>query len=369
EATSSNDINLTAAGAINGGDLTAANALNLDGGNIAVGSANAASINFTSAADITFDALRSPNSIALTAADGAIGMNTGNGDIDSDGDISLTAEAINVGDLTALGSINGEATLGDASFGTLDAGNDITISAIGTPTLANAISGGNTSIAGASVTLVSGTIAGDLALNATAGDIDGNGLITVGGSIDLDASGNAAFGSLNSTGGDFEVDAGGRISFTSAVSSGNIDLTAGGVILGGDLDAVNILTVDGANITIGNASASDIIVTSAQNILFDTIGASNAVTLSALDGSVSQDLTGGSGDINSGDSITLNATTIEVGDLLAGAAIDLTAADMISFGSANATNGAVAMSAGTNILGGTVTSNAAAGLNGDINLT
>ena len=80
-AVSSSDIDMVAIGSINGGDLVATNTLNLTGGNIAIGDASASSINFTSATDILFDIITSPNAISLSAVNGMIGANTGNGDI------------------------------------------------------------------------------------------------------------------------------------------------------------------------------------------------------------------------------------------------------------------------------------------------
>tara|TARA_R100001244_G_scaffold39766_7_gene35893 strand:+ start:7505 stop:17986 length:10482 start_codon:yes stop_codon:yes gene_type:complete len=265
-------INMASGGNIAGGDLTAANALDLNGGNIAIGDASAASIAMTSGLNILFNSLTSPNTITLTAASGTIGMNSGAGDIGSGGSVDLTAQALNLGDVTSSGSVNATATAGDAGFGTVDAANDIVISATGTPTLDKAISGGNTSITGASVTLNNGTIGGDLALDATAGDINGTGTVTVGGGIDLDATGNVGFGSLDAQGGTFTVDAGGNINFTSAASSDDMTLNAGGALVA---DSVSAAKTGSGSVFISAANGIDL-----RNV------SGNSITLQAFNGLV-----------------------------------------------------------------------------------
>ncbi len=271
-------IGLNAAGLIGGGDLTATNGLALDGGDIAIGNATAASINFASGLNILFDSIGSPNAIALTTANGRIGANTGAGDIDSDGNIDLTAQAIDVGDVTAGGSVTADATATDASFGTVDAANDITLTAVGTSTLAHAISGGDTSITGASVTLNNGTIGGNLILNALAGDVDGNGTVTVGGGIDLDATGAIGFGDLDAQGGPFTVDAGGNINFTSATSGDDMNLNADGSIdfvaaLGGNI------TIDGTTVNFDTATGDMIDIASNGAIGFSQVNATGNVMI------------------------------------------------------------------------------------------
>jgi hypothetical protein len=129
--------------------------------------------------------------------------------------------------------------------GALDAVDDINVTATGTPTVANAISGGDTNITGASVALNNGTIGGNLTLNALAGNIDGNGTVTVGGDIDLDATGDVGFGDLDAQGGTFTVDAGGNINFTSAASSSGTTLNAGGDIAGDDLTSDGDIAING----------------------------------------------------------------------------------------------------------------------------
>ncbi|WP_209348084.1 hypothetical protein [Pontixanthobacter sp. CEM42] len=382
-ATAADSVDLTATGSVLGGDITATNDVDVDANNIAIGDVNAANIGLISATDIRFNSLTSPNAITVTAANGLIGANSGNGDIDSGGDVTLDAEAIALGDIDSDGSVNADATAGNASFGTVDAANDITISASGTPSLVNAISGGNTSITGASVTFNNGTIGGDLTLNATAGDIDGNGAVTVGGAIDFDATGNVGFGDLAAQGGNFTVDANGAINFVGATSSADVVLNANGIITGGDVTATGTAQLDGGDIAVGDVSAANIDLTSGADILFDSLVSPNAITVSALNGMIGANT--GPGDIDSDDDITLTAQSISVGTVAAGgsvsadatagdasfgtvdAATDITitatgtptVANAISGGNTSITGASVALTSGT--IGGNLTLNATAG--------
>ena len=272
-------IALNAGGLIGGGDLTATAGLNVTGGNIAIANAKATSINFVSGLNILFNLISSPNAIALTTANGRIGANAGSGNIDSGGNIDLTAQMIDVGDVLSGGSMTADATAGNASFGTVNATNNITVTATGTPTLANAISGGNTSITGASVTLNNGTIGGNLTLNATAGNLNGNGAVTVGGGINLDATGNIGFGDLDAQGGTFTVDAGGNINFASATSSDDMTLNAGGGMNGGDIDAGGAMMIDsGGEVILDNIAGGGDIGIVANNASDVTVGSVTGTT-------------------------------------------------------------------------------------------
>ncbi|MDN3644928.1 hypothetical protein QWY75_01765 [Pontixanthobacter aestiaquae] len=382
-ASANGNVVMATTGAINGGDVTASGTADLTGGNIAVNDVGAANIDLTSGADILFDSLTSPNAITVTAANGAIGANTGKGDIDSGNDVTLTAESIALGDVTATGSVGASATNGNATFGTLDAATDITISATGTPTVANAISGGNTSITGASVAVNNGTIGGNLTLNATAGDIDGNGTVTVGGAIDFDATGNVGFGDLDAQGGGFAVDAGGAIDFTGATTSGDAIFNANSAITGGDVTAAGTAELDGGDIAVGNVDAANIALTSDTDILFDSLISPNAITVSALNGAIGANT--GRGDVDSDGDITLTAQTINVGEVTSGGSVsaDATAGDAAfvevdaatdisisatgtptvliatSGGNTSITGASVALNHGT--IGGNLTLNATAG--------
>ncbi|MCP5396583.1 MAG: hypothetical protein H6918_07610 [Sphingomonadaceae bacterium] len=206
---------------------------------------------------------------------------------------------------------------------TVGAANAITIVAGGTPSIGNAVSGGDTSVTGQSITFNNGTVGGNLTLNATNGAIDGNGTVTVSGGIDFDATGNVGFGSLNAQGGSFTVDAGGDITFTAATSSDFIAMVAGGEINGGDLSAVNSLSLQADAIAIGDASAANISLLSARDILFNLLSSPNSISLTASNGVIAAN--GGAGDIQSGGDVTITALAIALGDIVSGGSISATA--------------------------------------------
>ncbi len=305
------------------GDIDADNLAQVIGSSIAVGDVTADQIDLISDSDILFNLLQSTNSIAVTATDGQIAANTGSGDIVSDGDVTLAAQEIAIGNVTSQGSVTADASAGDATFGVVDAANDITITALDSPSVLNAISGGNTSITGASVTFDNGTIGGDLTLNATDGDIDGNGAVSVGGAIDFTATGNVGFGDLEAAGGSFSVDAGDDVSFSSATSTDFIDIVAGGAVLGGDLNADNDVSVDANSIAVGDVIADQISLTSATDILFNLIQSPNAIFLMAENGLIGQNT--GPGDIVTDSDVTLLAEFIDVNLITAGGSVTATA--------------------------------------------
>lgn len=339
------DLTVTAPGTISGGDLFAGS-LRLDGGFIAIGTANSATIDFVSASDILFDLLQSSSPIQLTAANGRIAAHTGAGDIESDSNVTLDAQEIAVGNITSGGSVVANATVGDASFGTIDAINDITVDAAGSPVLANAISGGNTSITGASVTFNNGTIGGDLSLTANGGDIDGNGAVTVGGGIALDAAGNVGFGDLSANGGSFTVAAGDDISFGSASAASDIVMTTPGILDGGNLSAGGTLSLDAGSVAFDTGNAALIDITSSTDIRFNALTSPSAITLTAANGTIGSN--GGSGDIDSDGDVDLVALSIDLGDVTSGGSVgaQATSGDA-SFGVVDAANDITIVASGT----------------------
>ncbi|WP_156472223.1 hypothetical protein [Sphingorhabdus sp. M41] len=183
------------------------------------------------------------------------------------GSIAFASETSTGSNIRLTGSSDVTAT------GTLNANEAIIIVATGTPTLANAVSGGDTSITGAAVTLNSGTISGDLILNATAGSLDGNGTVTAGGSIDLDATSDIGFGDLDAQGGTFTIDAGGNINFSRAAASDDITLNAFGSIDGGDIDGAAAVMIDsGSDIILDDITGSGDIGIVANNVSDVTVG-------------------------------------------------------------------------------------------------
>ncbi len=524
-AVAGTDIDLLADGDIAVGDLDAGNSVSADGASIAVGSVFGSSITLTSASDILFDLLDSGSAITLGASNGVIAANFADGDIVSAGGVTLDAEEIAIGDVSANGAVNAAATAGTASFGdvsttalgsainlsaagassniqaatlttnsgdilisaaqdialtggatsagtptagsigllaggnvsatgalsagedvairalgnatlgtvtagddvtvdadgsisldsatanaggidlfsivfdeanagqtgtilfaseasagsnitltsgtdvtatgTLNADNAITVTATGTPSVNNAISGGDTSITGSSVTFNSGMVGGDLTLNAAAGDIDGNGAVSVAGAIDFDASGNVGFGALNAQGGSFTVDAGGDVAFTSATSTDFITMNAGGAVQGGDLNATNALNVTADNIALGDVIADQISLTSATDILFNLIQSPNAISLSAVNGLIGQNT--GPGDIETDDDVTLLAEFINVGQIDAGGDVTATATGTPDAGGMGGNSGPVMVGGGAGLDVALTTANITSG--GVVDLT
>jgi filamentous hemagglutinin family protein len=319
-ASAANNIVMTTLGVLDGGDLTAGGTLSLDAGSVAFDTGSAGMVDITSGSDIRFNGLASASAIRLTAANGTIARNGGEGDIDSDGDVDLLALSVDLGDIVSGGSVGAQATSGDARFGVVDAADDITIVASGSPVLANAISGGDTSITGASVTFNNGTIGGNLALTSTAGNIASDGTVTVGGGITLDAADNVSFASLAAQGGNFTITAGGAIFADHAEASGNFNATAGGdfttgpnsIITGGDI-VVNA----GSIVNLGNSSAGGLIDVQGSEIRFTTLDAGSTVDLLAQ---ATQNTVRGNGTISGG---AIDAGT-GASSLVASGAINLT---------------------------------------------
>ncbi|MEH6702827.1 beta strand repeat-containing protein, partial [Parasphingorhabdus sp.] len=222
--------------------------------------------------------------------------------------------------------------------GALDAVDDINVTATGTPTVANAISGGDTNITGASVALNNGTIGGNLTLNALAGNIDSNGTVVVGNAIDLDATGDAGFADL-------------------LTQTGAITITAGGSINGGDLDAASDIGLDGGNIAVGDAAGDAITMTSGSDILFDALTSTGSTTLTASNGTIGANT--GAGDITatglgqsinlSANDVTASALTTNSGDILVSAAQDI-ALGSAATSAGTPTAGSIGLLAGNDIV-------------------
>jgi len=241
--------------------------------NIALGTVDAANISLNAGEDLRFNGLVSPNSIVLTAATGTIGATTpGLGDISSGGLVDLTAQDIDLGDITSDGSIEAVATVGDASFGDLVAGTTISINAKVNPNVQSVTSGGDVDLTGASISLDGGDVGGNLVLDAQAGDItlalDGTDQLLVGGSATFNATGDMNVTHTNNGADTLSVDIGQatRIdiggSFTSEAgsiinSTGELIVEADGDITANDLrtEPGMVLTA-GGNVLLNNATAS-----------------------------------------------------------------------------------------------------------------
>ncbi|WP_324826909.1 beta strand repeat-containing protein [Qipengyuania zhejiangensis] len=261
--------------------------------------------------------------------------------------------------------------------GTLDAAGDITISAAGTPAIANAISGGDTSVTGAAVVFGNAAVGGDLVLTATAGDIDAAETVNVGGGITLSATGDVGFGTLAAQGGNFLVQAGGSIAFVSASASGNIDFTAANAIVGTGgaaaganaafaagqggvtlavLDAATAsLLATGGAISVNAASVSSLLQANADDIFIRAPGTLTlqATSLGAIDVAAVGDLAvlgaNGGGDVllaSDTGTLSIIAPTSAAGPVVTGTNIALTAGQDIAVGGAVAADDALAMTAG-----------------------
>ena len=321
DATTARATTLDAATDISIGNLSATGALGATaGGNIALGTASGDSVVVSAGGNITGLSASAPtntlssNIVTLTAV-GAINVNTINAadNIELDAGGAITADSTQGAFIDAVSA--GLVTIGSAAGTRLDVTGtgidigtaDITSNALaasgvinlngggGAATIGTANSARDTSITGASARLDQGNIAGNLTLNATAGDIDGAGTITVGGGIDLDATGNVGFGSLDAESGSFTVDAGGNISFTRASSSADMRLNAGGGISGSAAAAVSSLTMAaGGLIQLDDATSDEALsVNGAGGIIITNI-AGNSVALDAGSADILLDVVAGS---------------------------------------------------------------------------
>ncbi|NQV95178.1 MAG: hypothetical protein HQ482_08630 [Sphingomonadales bacterium] len=220
-------------------------------------------------------------------------------------------------------------------------------------------------------------IGGNLTLNATAGDLNGNGAVTVGGGINLGATGDVGFRDLDAQGGTFTVDAGGNINFASAAGSDDMALNAGGGISGGDIDAAGAVTIDSSgevildNITAGGDigivanNASDVIVgsvNSATNVDVLTQGAfvadevnaaqtgSGQVDIAADNGITLRNVSGIDIGLTALNGLVNVANNVDVTNILiaSGAAVSIVTQQNMSV-SAEATNGDIGLSSAVNI--------------------
>ena len=238
-----------------------------------------------------------------------------------------------------LGTANGDATGGDASFSLVDSGTAAASRTIGLLDIAgsgNAAAGAQSIGGSANFTAEVGgtgaalTITGDLSLNA-AGDSGPAGLgiagsisgapVTVGGLVVLTTPRDANFtisptGALDATD-DLDVSVGGTFSSTGAISTASnayvfgglginmTDLSVGGatlltssgpVVVSRNLSSVGPVTVSGSSVllrsfggltfTDADATSGDLEIQTAGDLLVATVDATGAVTLTSTGGSV-----------------------------------------------------------------------------------
>ena len=232
----------------------------------------------------------------------------------------ITAASI---DIAAAGSrdqsLQVTATDGDAVIGATSSRFLTNVTATGAVSVGDATSGTSTTLRGTSVTLDSGTIGGNLTLDATAGDITGTGSITVAAGIALDATGGISVGSLTAQGGNFTASAGADIIFTAVGASQLVDLQAGGLIRGDILDAGTSATLDASgSITVDHAEAgTDFTATAGGNF---TTGLNSIIT--GGDIVIVGDIVN-LGNSTAGGLIDVTGTQIDFVNLIAGSTVDL----------------------------------------------
>jgi filamentous hemagglutinin family protein len=346
--TSANDVGITvsgdlfAASIVAGGQLTEAADIGgaLEGQYVVTGSigvdflsVGAGNVDIVAGQDIILGDVNAPGTDIVLSANNYAYL----GGTSGAANIAIDATLIEIGDISAGNAIdliaNSNVFGGAASAGgditidgpagvdlfALDAGNTIDVQASGgAARIDTANSGGDTTITGQQVALNNGAIGGNLTLTATAGDIDGNGAITVGGTIDLDASGAIGFGSLDAQGGDFTVDAGDDIAFTSATASNDI-VFDGASISGGTMDAGSMVDARGTGGIVldvlaagGNAELrSDtgaVVVTTDITVAGQVLASGGAISLNSLGDLTVSDARATNGDVD----------IVAVGDLFVG---------------------------------------------------
>ncbi|GAB5486837.1 MAG: hypothetical protein Pars2KO_04070 [Parasphingorhabdus sp.] len=320
---------------------------------------------------ITFGTLTSGGLINVNGAGGVTGGSALKTGTDSLGNESFVFDSL--GDVSLTGTIDSHDAIvinagGTVTANLLQAFDNVNITSTGLADIGNIVTTntGNATVIAGSITVGGASLDGDFTANATAGDFESSGAITVVGAIDFDATGDVDFGSLTAGNSAFNVDAGGDINFASSTSTNTINMTAVGAINGGDLTATNALNLNGDNISIGDAMASSINFTSALDILFNSITSPNTVSLTALGGTIGKTASG-NGDIDSGGSITLNSAAADLGTLDANNAIAVTTSGTAAVGSS--TSGASTNINGLSVTLGVAGMSATHQSNGDVSIT
>ncbi|MEL7518186.1 MAG: hypothetical protein AAFN48_04440, partial [Pseudomonadota bacterium] len=385
------------------GDAISANFVNLDAERDIRFESIAAGSTFTAdaGADVVFGSATTTNGNIQFNAGGAL-----TGSVADTDDANTIASGNDSVILTAVGALSiDQATAQDAvqlTGGSVNSGlassafSSVAITAALDSVVDTANSATTTTITGANVTLDNAEVSG-LTIDATVGNINGTGTIISDSFVNLDAVGDVSFGSI-SAGSTFTLDVNGNITFDAAsTSNGNIQFTATGDITGGSLDTDDantiasgndaIIVTAGGDLTLDSATAQDIaqltgdrievgtvsaavssiVISAAQDALVGTANSAlsasitganvtldnaevSGLTLDATDGSIS-----GTGTIISDSFANLDATqNIAFGTLSAGSTLTLDVAGNITFDAASTTNGNLQITAGGDILAGSV---------------
>ncbi len=342
------DITLIAGDAVTGGDLDAGGTLSITGSSIAIGDGSANIISLLSGTDILFDSLLSASGIALRTADGVIGANVGPGDVTTTGvgaGISLIAGGatgdIVVGAVTTDGgdillSAGRDLSIGSAatgagvpsaasiallaagnvsSSGTLAAGEDIAVAALGDVTLGDLGAGDDITID------ASGAVSFDTASTSGAG-IDTFSLV-------LDPALAGQLGSIvfaaedaNLVGSTAEFSAGGLMTGVQVDAAGDVSLQSGVLVVdevlsGGDVD----IAADAGTLDVLNLIADgDVTLSALDSITVDHLEATGSLFATGGD-----DFTTGLNSIITGGDIVISVDDIvDLGNSSAGGLVDVT---------------------------------------------
>ncbi|QUL36792.1 filamentous hemagglutinin N-terminal domain-containing protein [Erythrobacter sp. JK5] len=355
------DVDSTLGGAVTLGPLTSDGLITLDTtGNLVLGEVNAggaldigstafpATTTFNgniTAASFAFSTFNPLVLLDVTTTDGdlilfsptitagAVSATGGDATLSSFGNITTTSIAA-----TEAGGLGGNIDVDSGFGGALDVGNltatnDIALDTTGTLTLGDVVAGGNLLIGvlnqPSTITLNGNLTAASLAFNTTAPFV-ANDLTATAGDIDIDAPTITA-GAVSATGGDVLLTATGAITTTSITAieaglvGGNIDVdsTAGGALVLGDLGADNAIALD----TTGTLSAGTVNAGGALTVGGVAIPSSINFTGNVAAGSMNLDTTGtfmsqdlsaplGAIDVFAGSTITTGAVTADQASLI-----------------------------------------------------
>ena len=282
---------------------------------ISVGDINAASfIEMFASGSVSFGTLVAGTYVTIDPTD-IVG-----GDVTAlAGDVNLTGDSINIGNVSASDNVFLTALAGDLATGNIDAGINVTLDASGDLTTGNITAGGLIDATGASLTL-GNLSANSIALTTTVADLTvGN--VTIPGSLMLTTAGDLVFGDLNAfdvdlaatgsiTGGNIDSDtditasAGAGITFLDLEAGGfdnfegfrdgSVDLTAGGDVETGGITAEGAVTIDAGG-SIGTLA----------------IDARDAVDMDAVGDITAGDITGASIDLFAGGDIATGDLTTQ----------------------------------------------------------
>lgn len=355
------DINLLAASTIDFGSVSAGNLLDMTAVNISGDVADGNEVTIFADFDVDANSISAGDTLVVEAVNITIGDASGGtvsingsdiviggvsgGSVDISGDqisidgasagnLSIGGGDISVGSISAdSASLFGDAIFVDSAEGgeldifaqtrldvnLIDIDENATLEAAGPMVIGTANTGGNASLLAETVTLVDGNVAGDLSMEATAGDIDGNGIVAVGGAIDLDATGDIGFGSL-SAGTTFDANAGGAITFAGASAESDLTLDAAAEISGGDASSGAEITIFGTDLELGSLSSESSARFGARdgNIAIDTVDINSSGLFGTATGTITIDTVTASNGIRleGAGGIEINSATSTIGTLI-----------------------------------------------------